>query len=433
MVYNMVNLQAATSTENLRALEEVKDFYTTDLGRGGKERWTYHMLPEAALDVELHRMSNATSSTSVDSVTFQPCAAYAELNQDRYSIEEWELPGGVWQFTAIYDGHCGHDTVNYVHKRLPSMVRTSLQALLQSASTTSLKPEIVSDVLCNAVRHLDQSIRSALLDFLPHDHLTKMSDVQLNRHISHRYSEWNTISTRCTQGSTVLLALSDPQKKNVWILNLGDSIAVLGSRPLSGQWSAMIVNSIHNCNNPSESRRIQQEHPSEHACVCDNRVLGYLAPTRALGDTWLKVPSVYTRRAFAPHLQDWLPPRQVAQYASRILTPPYISDLPEVYHRSLDVSQQELLLILSSDGLQDLYDNDDTQLSDQEMADRWVGVVGHHMHSTTDMGSIQSNLALRLLRDAVGGDNSELVSRNLTLEMEDKWMDDITILVQRFQ
>lgn len=104
MVYSTVNLQAATSAENLEALEEVKDFCTTDLGRGGKERWTYHMLPEAALDVELNRMSNATSSRSVDSVTFQPCTAYANLNQDRYSNEEWELPGGVWQFTAIYDG-----------------------------------------------------------------------------------------------------------------------------------------------------------------------------------------------------------------------------------------------------------------------------------------------------------------------------------------
>ncbi|KAG2361330.1 phosphatase 2C-like domain-containing protein [Suillus spraguei] len=428
----MVNLQAATSTENLRALEEVKDFYTTDLGRGGKERWTYHMLPEAELDVELHRMSNATSSTSVDSVTFQPCAAYADLNQDRYSIEEWELPGGVWQFTAVYDGHCGHDTVDYVHERLPSMVRTSLQALLQSTPTTSLKPESVSEVLRSAVRHLDQSIRAELLDFLPHDHLVKINDIQLNQHISHRYSEWSAISTRCTQGSTVLLALSDPLKKNVWILNLGDSIAVLGSRSSSGKWSAMIVNSVHNCNNPSESRRIQQEHPSEQACVRDNRVLGYLAPTRALGDTWLKVPSVYTRRAFALHLQDWLSPRQVAQYAGRILTPPYISDLPEVYHHSLDISQHETFLILSSDGLQDLYDNHDTQLSGQEMADCWVGLVGHHMHSTTDM-DLQSNLALRLLRDAIGGDNAELVSRNLTLEMEDKWMDDITILVQRFQ
>jgi hypothetical protein len=120
------------------------------------------------------------------------------------------------------------------------MVRTSLQALLQSTPTTSSKPELVSEVLCNAVRRLDQSIRSDLLDFLPHDHLTKMNDVQLNRHVSLRDSEWNTISTRCTQGSTVLLALSDPLKKNVWILNLGDSIAG-NVQPLSSHISFLTL------------------------------------------------------------------------------------------------------------------------------------------------------------------------------------------------
>lgn len=87
---------------------------------------------------------------------------------------------------------------------------------------------------------------------------------------------------------------------------------------------------------------------------------------------------------------------------------------------------------MSSDGLPDLYDSRDVQMSDQEMADRWVRVIGRRMRSTKDV-DLQSNLALRLLRDAVGGNNIELVSRNLTLEMEDKWMDDVTILVQRFR
>jgi pyruvate dehydrogenase phosphatase len=131
-------------------------------------------------------------------------------------------------------------------------------------------------------------------------------------------------------------------------------------------------------------------------------------------------------------VQDWLTPLQVAEYASRILTPPYVSDLPEVFHYSLDVPKQEIILILSSDGLQDLYDSRDVQMSDQEMADRWVRLIGRRMRPTKDV-ELQSNLALRLLRDAVGGNNIELVSRNLTLEMEDKWMDDVTILVQRFR
>lgn len=103
-MYNVVTLAAATSTENLQALEEVKDFCTTDLGRGGKQRWTYHILPKNAVDGELQRLCDPRSSNSVDSVTFQPCPEYAILNQDRYSIEEWDLYGGVWQFNAVYDG-----------------------------------------------------------------------------------------------------------------------------------------------------------------------------------------------------------------------------------------------------------------------------------------------------------------------------------------
>ena len=104
MIYNVVNLAAATSTENLQALEEVKYFCTTDLGRGGKQRWTYHILPEGAVDSHLHRLCDPRSSHSVDSVTFQPCSEYAHLNQDRYSAEEWDLHGGIWQFNAVYDG-----------------------------------------------------------------------------------------------------------------------------------------------------------------------------------------------------------------------------------------------------------------------------------------------------------------------------------------
>lgn len=103
-MYSVVTLPAATSTENLQALEEVKDFCTTDLGRGGKQRWTYHILPESAVDSELQRLCDPRSSSSVDSVTFQPSSEYAIVNQDRYSIEEWDLHGGIWHFNAVYDG-----------------------------------------------------------------------------------------------------------------------------------------------------------------------------------------------------------------------------------------------------------------------------------------------------------------------------------------
>ncbi|KAH7908418.1 phosphatase 2C-like domain-containing protein [Hygrophoropsis aurantiaca] len=435
MVYDIVAIPAATSSENLQALEEVKDFCTTDLGRGGHERWTYHILPEPMLSAELESRSNACSRRYVDSVTFQPCAAYATLNQDRYSIEDWDLPGGTWTFTAIFDGHCGHDTVNYVHKRLPLMIRMSLQALLQSTSNSPVNPELVSKILVNSIRHLDDSIRSDLFSLLSPEQLDNMSEAQLNQHILHYYPEWSDLSAKCTQGSTVLVALTDSQKKNLWVANLGDSQAVLGKRGPCGKWFATAINSMHNGNNVTERRRIMREHPGEQYCVSDNRVIGYLAPTRAVGDTWLKLPGMYTRRVFARHTPDWLSPTLIQQYAKRLITPPYVSNIPEIHHHSLNTnSREEIFLMLCSDGLPDLYDGIDIHLDDQQMVDRWVQIVGRSLSSRVEKdGVVPANLALRLLRDAIGGDNVELVSRNVTLEMEDKWMDDVTILIQRFQ
>ncbi|EGO00161.1 hypothetical protein SERLA73DRAFT_72899 [Serpula lacrymans var. lacrymans S7.3] len=430
IIYNVVSLPAATSSDNLNALEEVKDFLTTDLGRGGSERWTYRLLPEHSLNSEIERISTPQSHRSVDSVTFQPCTTYTARSQDRYSIEEWDLPGGNWLFTAIYDGHCGHDTVTYAQRRLPSMVRMSLQALLKSASSSSLRPELVSRTLYDTIRHLDDSIRSDLFDLFPPDKLERMSDSQIKQHILNNGAAWAEISPMCTQGSTVLITLTDPSRKNLWVANLGDSQAVLGTRRSPGKWTPVVINASHNGNNPSERQRIMREHPGEPYSISEERVVGYLAPTRAVGDTWLKIPAAYSRRLFTKYCPEWMSPRQVHEFANRILTPPYVSDIPEVYHHTLNVSNpiEDYFLILCSDGLQDLYDGVDMHFNDRQMVDRWVKIVGQAIDSRETR-----NLALRLLRDGIGGDNVQLVSRNLTLEIEEKWMDDVTILIQRFR
>jgi pyruvate dehydrogenase phosphatase len=127
-------------------------------------------------------------------------------------------------------GHCGHDTVNFVCKRLPLMIRTSLQALVSSPTDRVLNSELVSEALTNAIRHLDDSIRSDLFNFLPRDRLSDLSPDQLREHIQRHESKWETISARCTQGATVIFSLLDPSKRNLWVVNLGDSQA---GEPLS--------------------------------------------------------------------------------------------------------------------------------------------------------------------------------------------------------
>lgn len=425
MEYNVVRLEAATSSEHLRALEEVKNFRTTDLGRGGKDRWTYRLLPESALDIELQRRSVLRSTSFVDSITFQPCTAHTSPNQDRYCTEEWDLQDGIWRFSAIYDGHCGLDTVNFVHGQLPAMIRMSLQVLLSKYQSSAVAPELVSETISHSIQHLDNSIRADLFDLLPCDQLESMSDFEFNRLTKQQSCRWATISARCTQGSTIILALSDPQRRNLWVANLGDSQAVLVQK--GADWTGTILNSLHNCDNPAELQRILREHPGERECIWDNRVIGYLAPTRAVGDTWLKVPSTYTHRAFAKHNPKWISPPLLADYAGRILSPPYVSNVPDLYHLTLD-NDRETFLILCSDGLLDLYGSSGGQSSTQVLANKWAKIISR---SLVHSGKATGNLAFYLLRDAIGGSDVSLVSQNLTLEMDEKWMDDVTILVQR--
>ena len=106
--HRMVSLSAATSLENLRALNEVRDFATTDMGLGGPELWTYRILQEPSLSAELQRLANPLSVAGVDAIDFQPCQLHEFRSQDRKCVEHWQMPsgglGGTWVFTAVFDG-----------------------------------------------------------------------------------------------------------------------------------------------------------------------------------------------------------------------------------------------------------------------------------------------------------------------------------------
>lgn len=103
----VINLTPATSSDQLRALDEVKDFALTDMDRGGDERWTYRMLEEPAVSEELKKVAAPKTSTAgtVDSISFQPCKTWHYRSQDRHRVEEWALPGGgTWTYAAVFDG-----------------------------------------------------------------------------------------------------------------------------------------------------------------------------------------------------------------------------------------------------------------------------------------------------------------------------------------
>lgn len=113
MSLNVVSLPAASSSEHLLALAEVDHFATTDMGHPGEGPWTFRMLREPILTAELKRLACPQSSRKVDSLTFQPCPPHVYQSQDRCVVEEWNFPGGTWQFCSVFDGEYSHRFVFY--------------------------------------------------------------------------------------------------------------------------------------------------------------------------------------------------------------------------------------------------------------------------------------------------------------------------------
>jgi pyruvate dehydrogenase phosphatase len=110
-------------------------------------------------------------------------------------------------------------------------------------------------------------------------------------------------------------------------------------------------------------------------------------------------------------------------------TPPYISSEPDVVHRRLPPRSTSggtarSFLILATDGLSELYDS----TTRAEMAADWVRFVTEAASEAPYAKG--ENLALRLLRRVLGGEDLISISQMVTLNMDTPWMDDTTIIVQ---
>lgn len=98
---------------------------------------------------------------------------------------------------------------------------------------------------------------------------------------------------------------------------------------------------------------------------------------------------------------------------------------------------EERFLILCSDGLIALTMDEPGVKDEEQAAQNWVNAVGKSIDSPSDSsgsgggGKASGNLALDLLRSALGGEDTVKVSRSLTVEKMTRWMDDTTVMVIR--
>lgn len=84
-------------------------------------------------------------------------------------------------------------------------------------------------------------------------------------------------------------------------------------------------------------------------------------------------------------------------------------------------------LILCTDGLPDLLEGVPAKDHAQYYVD---AVVPRGVRDERAMFNVDDNLALRLLKNALGGEDSNAISQMVTVRSDQPWLDDITILVQ---
>ncbi|XP_037371731.1 pyruvate dehydrogenase [acetyl-transferring]-phosphatase 2, mitochondrial [Talpa occidentalis] len=236
------------------------------------------------------------------------------------------------------------------------------------------------------------------------------------------------------------------------VANAGDCRAILGVQEDNGMWSCLPLTRDHNAWNEAELSRLKREHPESEnrTIIMDNRLLGVLMPCRAFGDVQLKWSKELQRsvldRGFdteALNIYQFTP--------THYHTPPYLTAEPEVtYHR---LRPQDKFLVLGSDGLWDVLDNEDVvRLVVEHLTEE-----GQHKpdlaQRPTNLGLMQSlllqrkakvhaadqNAATRLIRHAIGSNeygemDPERLTAMLTLpeDLARMYRDDITITVVYF-
>lgn len=285
---------------------------STNLGWPDQETiCKYTSYTEPLLSSELARRASATTLGDTHLVSFQPSPNPHFANQDRYVVQDWPLPDGLWSFRAIFDGpslfvfhnlnliplppgHGGHATVDYATQVLPTQLKQHLEARSQS------HPDYISQLLHDTIVNFDESLKRDLLAILPDvDVIAQMTNDKLHTLVGDLQAseDRDMVLKRCMHGTTALIALFDPPKRNLWVATLGDGIAgmsvyipqlpsshplhqALGKKDHLGKWSASLLSSFHNGCNDAEVEQIRKDHPGEAECVRNNRVLGAIAVTR---------------------------------------------------------------------------------------------------------------------------------------------------------
>ncbi|KAJ8339908.1 hypothetical protein SKAU_G00345410 [Synaphobranchus kaupii] len=385
-------------------------------------------------------------------------AANTPMEDRRSAVTCLQTRGAMF---GVFDGHCGYACAQTVSERLLYYVaaalvpRRSLEEL--EGAMSGLKP--VSPILHWYKHHNDYNYRESTSLYLENlrafwrelladeeegggqgmrpwdalDHAFRRldADISLEALATLESDPMRSMALQAAfSGSTACVAHVDSE--GVHVANVGDCRAVLGAREEDGTWSALPLSRDHNALNGAELARLRSGHPeSEEATVVEgDRLLGMLVPLRAFGNVRFKW-SLELQRKVLESSRD-LESLDIYEYTPpNYLTPPYLEATPELtYHR---LRPEDRFLILASDGLWDMLDNEGA-----------VRLVAEHLtavcrQEAPPANALDPNSATHLIRHAIGTNDygevdPERLAAMLALpeEVARMYRDDITVTIIYF-
>uniref|UniRef100_A0A0N4ZFV6 PPM-type phosphatase domain-containing protein n=1 Tax=Parastrongyloides trichosuri TaxID=131310 RepID=A0A0N4ZFV6_PARTI len=236
------------------------------------------------------------------------------------------------------------------------------------------------------------------------------------------------------------------RNSNLHVASIGDSVAVLGIKSSEGV-TCRQLSRPHNPDNPDEVKRIRQEHPqNERGSIFRNgRLLGDLIPLRAFGDVQFKLTRDLQKIILTP-LGYNIP--------NGLITPPYLTALPDVFYHQL--TPNDKFLILCSDGVFDFLDADTTVriVHDHRLGIETLTPYNPPSNSTlaevlmdldvrkygSHKNPIDKNSATHIIRHALGGVTKSLDEQYANLRTQlthpqgvaRSYRDDMTVIVIHF-
>ena len=162
-------------------------------------------------------------------------------NEDRHTVQYWELCSGQWTFVGVFDGaydnivsayhpdlnssrdvgHSGHEASEYTVQFLPPVIRSHLESVL--SSNPDAAPTAIGDSFSEAIQVFDKSLEDDLKAVIP-ENFESLSDEELQAVINDQGTGGRIYEKviRCMRGTCSIIAVIDPAKENLWIVNLGD-------------------------------------------------------------------------------------------------------------------------------------------------------------------------------------------------------------------